>query len=67
MTELKPCPFCGTDRLTFVDSYEFPGMVKMVHNKSTGGCILDYWHSSVYDDKEQATEWWNRRVNDVSI
>ena len=62
MTELKPCPFCGTDRLTFIVPYEAPGMVKLVHNKSARGCILDYWHSGVFDDKEQAIEYWNRRV-----
>lgn len=64
MTELKPCPFCGTDRLAFVDAYEFPGMIRLVHNKSMRDCILDYWHSNVFDDKEQATEWWNRRVKE---
>ena len=55
--KLKPCPFCG-------------GKAKILNEYSVGfeayyaWCENCRYSSSIYDDKTDAVEAWNRRTND---
>ena len=50
-TELKPCPFCGGKAVIF----------KYFWSVRCEDCLVE---TSIFETKEEATEAWNRRVND---
>ena len=57
MTELKPCPFCGS---TDVQLIEYRSEVTITCKD------CNVWVDHMFDamTKEQAIELWNRRVNE---
>ena len=70
MSELKPCPFCGSENVFLVDfskgeqSDECNGNWAVVHNSRDEdlGCILAGTHGRFYQFKSKCIEAWNRRV-----
>ena len=55
-TNLKPCPFCGGEaelRIVGIGGYDTAREIRCPRC----GCGTDY-----YDDSQEATEAWNRRV-----
>ncbi len=67
MSELKPCPFCGSPGV--LEGGDFIGG----WNERTGPrpykvectnlwCIASYMIGAVFETKEEAMEAWNRRV-----
>lgn len=65
MTELKPCPFCGSKAKIF-DTMDGEWYVSCSQSEyqETGiicSCIPSTW---IYDTKEDAIEAWNRRASD---
>ena len=62
--ELKPCPFCGSDRVyyTETDEQNYPD-----HVEGFIWCHGCGFTSDVFLDLEIAAEKWNRRVSDVRI
>ena len=52
MSELKPCPFCGSEDIAFDDA-------AMGHTRLyCGGCNLS---TGDFPDDDAAEEWWNTR------
>ena len=64
MSELKPCPFCGSEaELTIVPGYFKSGL------SSSGWhvrCLNCYCSQPPYMSDHDAVEAWNRRVSDGS-
>lgn len=62
MSELKPCPFCGTNVIVTEKPFK-PGYYKIVgyHDEN---CVFAnmLWMEYAYPDKETLIEDWNRRV-----
>ena len=57
MTELKPCPFCGSNAtLKYPREGELGYSATITCNK----CHVEMWAAS----KEEVIEMWNRRVNE---
>jgi len=71
MTELKPCPFCGSE--AEVRSYKIPAGVSIFRKVYTVTCS-NYlcWvkpetrHISGWTNRIEAIEYWNRRTSDDS-
>ena len=67
MSELKPCPFCGSDRIQFnVEGYFQPWEregIKLWYRCSCHdcGCGTDFGSAL---DMNKATREWNRRADD---
>lgn len=60
MDDLKPCPFCGADA---VIEHKF-NLGTWIVQCSNNFCPASYMIGADYDTQEEATEAWNRRVND---
>ena len=56
MTELRPCPFCGSDRLLHTGGA-----------RVWVSCIACYGEGPVLRDKSAASEAWNRRPDVAAI
>ena len=61
MTELKPCPFCGGEAFLAEYVYELYNCFVSMHFVECNGCHTTTFE---YDSEEEATEAWNRRVED---
>lgn len=57
MNELKPCPFCGNDRIIWALGY---GMQHGVMCAKCGACFL-----AIHRTKEIVAEKWNTRINET--
>ena len=57
MTELKPCPFCGSDKVFIAKADETHPLPAIV---------CEMWLVAVLNppDEKTLTEMWNRRVNE---
>ena len=67
--ELKPCPFCGSDRISHVQYYEFDEIVNYVlcmecraRTRPLRRTIKSAELQKEFEQK--AAEYWNRRAND---
>lgn len=54
MIELKPCPFCGNDKLPGVVNDEWSAYVQCWRCGARGPVISDH-------NEEHAVKWWNMR------
>lgn len=59
MTELKPCPFCGSRNIVLTEIHY--GIARIGCN--TDMCICFYSTTTPYGSKKDAIEAWNRRAN----
>jgi len=60
--ELKPCPFCGYEKIRIYESDY--GEYQIFHPiTSTFSCPLDGWQNR-YDDRNRLIMEWNRRVKE---
>ena len=59
MIKLKPCPFCGSDRVEFMPDEEQPCEIATTGFIWCHGC--DFTSDSFYSETK-AAEAWNRRV-----
>ena len=60
MSELKPCPFCGSEAIL----REKKGLGTWIVECLNGRCPASYMIGWDYDTQIEAIEAWNRRVND---
>jgi Lar family restriction alleviation protein len=60
MTELKPCPFCGSEAIVVTYRDEQRRL-----NPTVVGCTVCKAQSGLFDRKGQAVEAWNRRDGDT--
>ena len=61
MSELKPCPFCGSDEVgCWMSSRQFPNG-KNPHHVQCDNCFAS---SDYYCTMEEAIEAWNRRAGE---
>ena len=58
MHELKPCPFCGSQPITFNTGNAYPEIYYRVI--CPNNCCMQ---SKLYDSLADAIEAWNRRAN----
>lgn len=56
MTELEPCPFCGNEYISVI-----PSVDKIVYWCKCEECGVE---TSCYENKADAIQAWNRRVQD---
>ena len=65
MTELKPCPFCGSKaRIRKFKNYTYAVVCSKCGAKGTT-VGLAKWNDSVFIPQGKAIEAWNRRVSDA--
>lgn len=62
MTEIKPCPFCGSEA-TF--RYK-EGLDTWIVECSNTSCPASYMIGMDYDTQEEAVEVWNRRAENAT-
>lgn len=60
MEKLKPCPFCGSNEVEFIEDEE-----QLIKNTITGYilCSNCYVTTDSFFNEERAIKAWNRRVN----
>ena len=65
MTELKPCPFCGGDKVATIpcEGGFYVVCYDILHSTGEGCGSSSGWHET----EQKAIEAWNRRVPDVNI
>lgn len=60
MTELKPCPFCGSDSVTTITG----GVLGNSYSVTCMDCHVWVDHIEDRMSEEEAIELWNRRVKE---
>ena len=60
MTELKPCPFCGSK----ASLHEKPAKQAWIVECTNGTCPASYMIGWDYETEKEAIEAWNRRAKD---
>jgi hypothetical protein len=60
-TELKPCPFCGTEMFLQQRKKDKMYCLKGWHKRN---CIMEYTKLPAYNIPEVAAKEWNMRVSD---
>lgn len=60
MSELKPCPFCGSEAVINHKQVLGTWIVECTNNS----CPASYMIGMDYDTKLEAVDTWNRRVTD---
>ena len=66
MTELKPCPFCGSPVQLSISIYGLHGVpdhYAIFHPDDTE-CLINGVETSSYLNKEELIEDWNRRLKE---
>ena len=58
MIDLKPCPFCGSE----AEMRNTRGLRTWIVECSNPSCPASYMIGNDYETKEEAIEFWNRRV-----
>lgn len=61
MSDLKPCPFCGSTDILYFDNSGYTIGPSLSYGMFCTGCGA---HTELHDTLDEAIKAWNRRVND---
>jgi Lar family restriction alleviation protein len=63
VTDIKPCPFCGSEAIVITSSTIYWENYAVMCDGSKDGNCAGLGGSSKYDTEEEAIDKWNQRAN----